>query len=474
MTLDSDIREGVVVFGMHSGAKAQAELLHLKPQAATFGLYSPDAVVRISEVLAGFSIRVREKVIYTGRAVVCHVVHSGTGLLCEVSLDDEGFTPELLATTHVGEVAEQFRNTLRRWEYVPQVRPEFKVVMADIITFLLDLQHWLERVEVGLRRTCPAPDQPLRERGIIDALKPEVLSTLNTVFERFENVVARLREEELPAHRVYAQRQFHPIVLCSPFAHRTFSKPLGYAGDYEMVNMMLRDPSEGPSLFAKLFNIWLLSQKSAAAHRNRIAYLTGLLVQETASAMRAGRNARILNLGCGPAQEVLDFIEQGKLATHAELTLLDFNDETIAHAECTLRAKVARTGQGPAMEFVKKSVQQVLKDAVRFNALSASRRYDLVYCAGLFDYLPDRTCRHLMTVFHQSVVPGGLVVATNVAPLSPNKGSLELGLDWHLIYRTVDQMRGIAPDGAAPDAVRVLADDTGVNYFLEVRKPNAT
>ena len=104
-------------------------------------------------------------------------------------------------------------------------------------------------------------------------------------------------------HRSYIQRHLHPIVLCAPFAYRSYRKPLGYAGDYEMVNMMLRDPREGSSLFAKIFNVWLLHQGSAAAHRNRISFLKKRLVEETAAAARAGRKARILNLGCGPAWE---------------------------------------------------------------------------------------------------------------------------------------------------------------------------
>ena len=43
-------------------------------------------------------------------------------------------------------------------------------------------------------------------------------------------------------HEAYLRRHLHPLLLCSPFAYRTYQKPLGYAGDYEMVNMIVRDP----------------------------------------------------------------------------------------------------------------------------------------------------------------------------------------------------------------------------------------
>ena len=55
------------------------------------------------------------------------------------------------------------------------------------------------------------------------------------------------------------------LLLSSPFLYRAYQKPLGYAGDYEMVNMIARDPYEGGSLFAKVVNLWFLSQWPARA-----------------------------------------------------------------------------------------------------------------------------------------------------------------------------------------------------------------
>ena len=68
--------------------------------------------------------------------------------------------------------------------------------------------------------------------------------------------------------------------------------------------------------------------------------------------------------------------------------------------------------------------------------------------------------------------PGGLLVATNVTPTSPNRGSLELILDWHLIYRDAAQMAALRPEGAGADSFRVLGDVTGINVFLETTKSN--
>ncbi len=59
----------------------------------------------------------------------------------------------------------------------------------------------------------------------------------------------------------------------SPFGHRTYHKPIGYAGDYEMMNMIYRNQPEGRSLFEKLIHLLLVSQWPAKSVRNRIAHL---------------------------------------------------------------------------------------------------------------------------------------------------------------------------------------------------------
>ena len=102
-------------------------------------------------------------------------------------------------------------------------------------------------------------------------------------------------------------------------------------------------------------------------------------------------------------------------------------------------------------------------------------QYDLVYCAGLFDYLPQPVCKRAMNILYDLVAPGGLLLATNVSDVMntsrPFRYSMEYLLDWHLIYRDRQSLADLAPLAAAPDDVAVIAESTGVNVFIEVRKP---
>ena len=306
---------------------------------------------------------------------------------------------------------------------------------------------------------------------MIAELEDPILPTVGSWFSKFDDISEKVDDELRGVHRAFAKRLLHPLVLCSPFVYRTYHKPLGYAGDYEMVNMILRDPYEGGSLFAKIVNVCFLKNPPAEAHRNRIKYLAKKLTEETERVHGLGRRAKIFNLGCGPAKEIQDFMRMQDISDRADFTLLDFNDETIEHATGLLMDSRKTHRRETGLNFFKKSVHQILKEAARPGQEMMPGTYDLVYCAGLFDYMSDRICKRLMNIFYDLLAPGGLLIATNVDASKPFRHSMELILEWHLICRNQAQFAALNPERAGPGQFSVTHEQTGVNVFIEVRKP---
>jgi extracellular factor (EF) 3-hydroxypalmitic acid methyl ester biosynthesis protein len=248
---------------------------------------------------------------------------------------------------------------------------------------------------------------------------------------------------------------------------RTYEKPLGYAGDYEMVNMMSRDPFQGDSLFAKILNAFFVNTPPVIAHRNRIDSLVEALQTEVRRLMLKGKVTKIFNLGCGPALEIQKFSTDRQLSGNAEFTLLDFNDETVEYTQRVLTEIIRKHDSDCVIQVMKKSVAQLLKDNSRFKRGT----YDFVYCAGLFDYLQDGVCERLIELFYELVAPGGLVLVSNVHINNPSRGWMEYMVDWHLIYRDTEGMNFIVPDKIPKDQTRIFVEPTGVNIFAEIRKP---
>ncbi|HCN27688.1 MAG TPA: SAM-dependent methyltransferase [Verrucomicrobiales bacterium] len=468
LNTDAAERISMVVCRNSQGAEVRATLHRLTRYMAVFEVYNPYSIVQLSEVLNDFRVTMNERVVYSGRAVIANLVNTGIMLICEASLTEEGWIDFVSPTADKEKLLSEFRDFLRETERIYRVSPEFKLVVADMQTLLTDLRRWMEQVELGVR-SLPTGDRIATERETIQQLEVPIMPAVAPLMERFESNASVIPVEQQPIHRSYIKRQLHPLVLCSPFIYRTFQKPLGYAGDYEMVSMMLRDPYEGSSMFAKLLNRVFLDTAPVVAHRNRITYLIERLRGETARAAGEGRVARIHNLGCGPAQEVQSFLNTDSISDEADMLLLDFNDETLVNTTRVLEDIRARHRRRTGLKFEKKSVHQILKEAGR--PAPGQKGYDLVYCAGLFDYLSDRICRRLLEIFYDMTAPGGLVVATNVDSSNPSRNWMEYVLEWNLVYRDRESFLKLAPEKAPRGSVDIKADSTGVNIFLEIRKP---
>jgi extracellular factor (EF) 3-hydroxypalmitic acid methyl ester biosynthesis protein len=452
--------------------EVRGRLVRLTRHAAVFDVHETTLPIKLSDVFPGLTVRTGGRTAYDGRAVVTGLVDAGSHLVCETRLEPDGFTVEFLSSlSEAHPAASRFVGFLDRWHLDDRAEPAFKLIVAELVSFLTELRRWTEELELGESSPLGEVSQDWRQETV-QALAPQAIPALNHFFARYESVVESLDPDTRPLHRRYVQRRLHPLVLSAPFAHRTYHKPRGYAGDYEMVNMIMRDPREGPSLFAQLLNAWLLQQDSAVAHRNRIHLLIDLLVAATARAVQQGRRARIYNLGCGPAFEVQYFLERSHLSNHADFVLADFDPEALACARRGVEARAAQHGRRPGLLFQRKSIRDLLREVDRHSRVSPGEDFDLIYCAGLFDYLPDATCRQFIKLGYQSLRPGGHVICTNVAPASPNRGSMELILDWHLHYRDAMCLRQLVPAELAGDGLQVNAELTGSNLFLDIVKPH--
>jgi extracellular factor (EF) 3-hydroxypalmitic acid methyl ester biosynthesis protein len=419
--------------------------------------------------LSGFQIFINTHIVYTGRATVRSLINTGTYLVAEVGLDDGWLNADLFSPVNQRErLLAELQEFLNEWTNLQQVHQDFKLVISDLQSLLGGFRGWLEQVELGIR-SAPADKRSAIEGQVISDLQPAILPQVHSLFKRFETIAVSVPEQFQPLHQFYLRRQLHPLLLCAPFVYRTYQKPLGYAGDYEMVNMILRSPYEGSSLFAKLVNTYFLSQPPAEAHRNRIKYLTEQILTETKRTARLDRPARIFDLGCGPAGEIQDFLIQEDISDLAEFTLVDFNEETLRYTANRLSELKKRYNRRTSVSYLPKSVSQILRDSRRGDEAFISESYDLVYCAGLFDYLSDRVCRKMMEIFYDLVAPGGLLIVTNVAAHNPVRNIMEYVGAWNLIHRDALQLASLRP--ASEAEIRVTSEQTSMNIFLELRKP---
>jgi extracellular factor (EF) 3-hydroxypalmitic acid methyl ester biosynthesis protein len=167
---------------------------------------------------------------------------------------------------------------------------------------------------------------------------------------------------------------------------------------------------------------------------------------------------------------VLNFLEQQSICDRAELTLLDFNDETLTYARNILETAKRKHQRATPIQFIKKSVFQILKGKSKSVEGPSETKYDLIYCAGLFDYLNDQVCQQLTGLLYDMLAPSGLLITTNVDVSNPIQHWLGSILEWRLIYRSGRQYETLGAHLPNKEDIRIWSDETGVNLFFEMRK----
>src|SRR5438034_8574023 len=217
-------QEGQVSCRTSQGADIRAGLLRWTGYLAVFEIYTPAAVLQFSEVLSDFHIILGDRTVFLGRAVVHSLVNTGSTLLCEATLDDAWVDFDFVSSAGQSKnIRAGFERFLLEWQKNYKILPEYKATIADVQSFMSDLRNWLEQVELGIR-SAPAADRLLLEREVVLDLAPAAVSALDAMIEKFEEQAGSLTEEERPVHRSFLRRQLHPLVLCSPFAYRSYYK----------------------------------------------------------------------------------------------------------------------------------------------------------------------------------------------------------------------------------------------------------
>lgn len=459
--------DSTVSFRNSQGISVSGTLMGVTRQSVSLEVYNPYSVAQMSEMLSELTIRRQGRVVYHGAAVVTTLVNTGIYLVLSATLTDAWKDLTDLTGDKDG-VRQEVDRFLVDLDAYKGIRPKFQVAISRLRTQLSELSRWLEQVDVdNVLRTQQDSDAEEYIEEIIQQVKRPVLPRLKENMAEFEYEASLVNSELVGVHRAFSQRDLHPLILRSPFMHRTFTKPLGYAGDYEMVNMMLRNPHEGPNTYFKVINSLFLSEGPAVAHRNRVDILLDRLEKQVDDAVANKKKIHIFNLGCGPAIELQRLLTTRKMTEQIEITLVDFSTPTLNYTQGELQRIMAETGSYPKINFIHNSVDQILRQSAKLGK-QQRENYDYIYCAGLFDYFSQKACSRVLKLFYQLVKPGGTVLSTNVHSDNPALAVMEYLMEWHLIYRNEKDMVDLI---SSEYQHRVYCDDSGVNVFLEYDKP---
>ncbi len=300
------------------------------------------------------------------------------------------------------------------------------------------------------------------EETICSELGAYLSPVFTSAFGELASDLAALEENQKQSAITFLQNHLSHLAYDAPFANRAFFKPLGYAGDYEMMNLIYAQEEIGRSLYARTLQSYFITEPSAQAVRNRASYLLGK-IQSTIKEAK-GSEINFASIACGPAHEWNLYL-QDPITTPLPITLnlIDQDEAALSYAHSTLRGMLnANDIKGIQIQYSNTAIKNIIARGLD------QQRYDLIYSAGLFDYLSEPVAFRAAERLYEALKPGGQLIIGNFNTKNPNSMVMEYALDWHLIYRSIDELyRLFSPIG--PTAIE--NEPLEINLFTVLTKP---
>lgn len=233
-------------------------------------------------------------------------------------------------------------------------------------------------------------------------------------------------------------RKHAVFALCheDPYTRRAFEKPRGYAGDAVMLDFIYSGVPPGDTtptgrgVFSATTRV-----PTALSVRFRRSLLRSYIDETVVTCPRF----RILSVASGHCREV-DGSLLGQFVGNGELVALDQDPESCQRVEHDYASVGVRS--------VNRPIKAVLAGDLG--------HFDLIYSAGLFDYLVDSVARALVARLVSMLRPGGRLVVANYVPGFSGRAYLEAIMDWKLVQRDAAGLRQLF--GARSEGVETFID----------------
>jgi extracellular factor (EF) 3-hydroxypalmitic acid methyl ester biosynthesis protein len=414
--------------------------------------------------LEAFELLLGDRAIWSGEAVVVHGGDERVGAR---------FTSGVLDLRHLRLEATLEGRLAILAEQRDLLPAEWRAAVGDLQHLLEAVRAELEDVERGEARDPMrrSEEEAVLFAGLSARWGTEFYAALAGLHEMSRGFDERTRA----IGRGYACSMIMPLLMVCPLHRRAYEKPLGYAGDYRMMELFCANELSGEGLVGRFLHLIMQNYSLARAVRARQSVMHDAI--RAAIDSDAHEAVRVLALAAGPAIELRRLLaETTEMRRPMHLILLDQDPSAheSAHQHLTRILLERHHGLLPVtVQCLHFSVRQLLKpsNADEEQVRSSLADLDLIYSAGLYDYLPDLVATRLTRLLYGQLRAGGRLLMGNLVETPDSTWMLDYVLGWPLLYRTDESLMRLAQHlTPAPESVGIARDATGRCIFLDVTR----
>lgn len=232
------------------------------------------------------------------------------------------------------------------------------------------------------------------------------------------------------------------------------NKPMGYSGDYMMIDWIYTQKTSADSLGKCWDNFWHCNP-AAKAVRNRKDYF---IDRFTKQCELNPTGMSLLNIASGPCRDLYEALSKNNRAVETlSIHCVDVDKNAVSYAQGLMSGWTAKAN-------IAWEVGNVFR-------IRPSETYNMVWSAGLFDYLDEKFAAALAKRMWAWTKKGGKMIIGNFHPRNESRNYMEWVGDWLLIHRTEDEMLKFLYDAGIPKScVTFEQEPLGVNIFAVISK----
>jgi extracellular factor (EF) 3-hydroxypalmitic acid methyl ester biosynthesis protein len=275
-----------------------------------------------------------------------------------------------------------------------------------------------------------------RERFAAD-YKKRILVELKRHFDAVWEIVKDLTKHEYRTYRSYYQKHILSLLTLNEVNRHIYTKPFGYSGDYVTMNYIYDYYGKfpGSTSFEKLINNLTCSISISKSNIERKDFLKREILNEIA---KNGENTMITSIASGPARELIELLEEGHIKQRTSFNLFDFEKKALAFVKQELAEISGNNKIHLRVNFVNKNVVDIIRKPTVRKLLSES---NFIYAFGIYDYLSDIMALKLTRSLFECLRQGGRLIICNASvDKSDLRAYYEFLGEWHMVYRTKEEM----------------------------------
>jgi len=341
---------------------------------------------------------------------------------------------------------------------------KFIILTKNIRNFLQDTKYRFDEFDKI------EPDEQ-RQIEFIEENKKQIFKKLDSHFNRIWEIVKNFDRENYRLHQIYYQQMFYdlfgPDIEINWYI---YSKPLGYPGDYIMMNYIYdyhKGKYLGKSSFEKLINHYTCNIPISCSNIRRKEFFKEKILK----IIEEKNNAKILSVGCGSCRELIELLNEGKISKHLLFTCLDFEKKTLNFVRNEIK-KIEKKDKTKkrflSVSYINKNIIEIIEDQKFGEKIEGQ---DLIYVSGLCDYLGDKTNSKLIKALFQILNKKGTLIVSNInAENCSHRAYYEFLGEWNMFHRNKEELLSWVRDFKDISEIKFENTSRDKYLFLTIKK----